>query len=174
MTAKPVIQSTNLLGLGKSSHQLRGTPPNEIDLHVSSLRPTNPFLNTLVPPIHRRSTSCDAGVGSVDGNANVVSLDIGMFIERGFDGVVDLRPLRRAERKEIFGLPTPFVSTWQNTIALDAGVRIPCTGELGVPWCLKSRKLGAEFLEPCVLRPVQRANVIPIDGDHRLEVDGIS
>ena len=65
-----------------------------------------------------------------------------MFSESSFDGVIDLRQLGRVERKEILGLPTPFVSIWQDAIALDAGVRIPGTGELGVVWCLNSRKLG--------------------------------
>ena len=142
MIAKPVIQSPDLLGLRKSFHQFRGAPPHELNLHFALLRPTNPFLNMLVPPIHCRGTPWDTSIGSVNGNANVVSLEIGMLSESSFDGVVDLRQLGRVERKEILGLPTPFVSIWQDAIALDAGVRIPGADELGVVWCLNSRELG--------------------------------
>ena len=77
-----------------------------------------------------------------------------MFIESSFDGAVDLIQLGIAERKEIFCLPTPFVSIFQDAIALDACVRIPDAGELGVTRRFKSRQLGTQLFEPSVLRPV--------------------
>ncbi len=92
-----------------------------------------------------------------------------MFRERSFDGLVKFTPLGFSRLSdEILGLPTPLIAVRQNAVAFDPGVRIPGAGELRVLWCLKSRKLGADLFEPGVLRPVQGANVIPIDGDHKV------
>ena len=45
------------LTLEDSESNFPTAPPHELNLHFALLRPTNPFLNMLVPPIHCRGTS---------------------------------------------------------------------------------------------------------------------
>jgi hypothetical protein len=92
--------------------------------HAPCGSPPLPHLDVLLPLSHEPLLAIDAGVLAIDGKAHDVPAELRVLLQRGLDGLINLRPLiTDGWRSKEFRLPTPLTLIREFPIALYSGIR---------------------------------------------------
>jgi hypothetical protein len=88
-----------------------------------------------IPLIHEPLLAVEAGVLAIDGKANDVPTQLRVLLQRGLDGLINLRPLIiDGRRPKEFRLPAPLTVIREFPIALYSGIWRTFANEQGAVW----------------------------------------
>lgn len=123
------LGQTVVFGLRELRQQFVAALPDELDLHTFVAGPPRPGNDAIGPALLRRLAASGPPIGKIQRNARDVAGQLGVPVERGSHGFVELRPLRVAEGVKVFRLPSQLRGVRQHRIGFHAGVGSPLAVE---------------------------------------------